>query len=372
MLVARDDPLDTYLVHHPEALFGRPVEASVFDPDNPHVLGPHLCAAAHESPLSESDLALFGPRSRECVDDLTEAGLLRRRAQGWYWTDRRRACDLTDIRSAGGLARPARRVGHGPGDRHRRRRGRARHRPCRRRLRPPGRDLAGRGARPRGAGGGDDPGDRGLLDDGPRDHRHQRRGGPRDPGLGRGEPGARRGRGDAPGRVLPDPPLPHRRGGRRDAPGPPAAHAAHHGRVVDDARRSPGRGRTGGGRPARRGARRRALRDRAAPAVRDLRPLGHRRRLDGAPPRHGSAHGVRLRRAPRRRGLLRARLPGRRRTGWPPPARRSPPAAAPRAAPPASSRPSAATRTAPWTSPARCCSSTPCSRAGDCTNLPPW
>ncbi|WP_341350991.1 hypothetical protein [Nocardioides convexus] len=48
MFVARDDPLDTYLVHHPEALLGRPVEGTVFDTDNPYVLGPHLCAAAQE------------------------------------------------------------------------------------------------------------------------------------------------------------------------------------------------------------------------------------------------------------------------------------------------------------------------------------
>ena len=39
VLVARDDPLDTYLVTHPEALLGQPVEATVFDPDNPYVLG---------------------------------------------------------------------------------------------------------------------------------------------------------------------------------------------------------------------------------------------------------------------------------------------------------------------------------------------
>jgi DEAD/DEAH box helicase domain-containing protein len=102
VLVARDDPLDTYLVTHPEALLGAPVEATVFDPSNPYVLGPHLCAAAQERPLTEDDLPLFGPTAREVVDALTEGGLLRRRPRGWFWTDRRRASDLTDIRSAGG------------------------------------------------------------------------------------------------------------------------------------------------------------------------------------------------------------------------------------------------------------------------------
>jgi len=102
VLIARDDPLDTYFVHHPDALLGAPVEAQVFDPGNPHVLGPHLCAAAQEIPLTEADLPLFGPTAGEVLDSLTEVGLLRRRSQGWFWTDRRRAADLTDIRSAGG------------------------------------------------------------------------------------------------------------------------------------------------------------------------------------------------------------------------------------------------------------------------------
>ncbi|WP_310529199.1 DEAD/DEAH box helicase [Nocardioides sp.] len=102
VLVAGADPLDTYLVNHPESLLGQPVEATVFDPSNPYVLGPHLCAAAQEHPLAEADLPLFGDNARLVVDQLTEAGLLRKRPRGWFWTDRRRASDLADIRSSGG------------------------------------------------------------------------------------------------------------------------------------------------------------------------------------------------------------------------------------------------------------------------------
>ncbi|MGZ8724490.1 MAG: DEAD/DEAH box helicase, partial [Aeromicrobium sp.] len=102
VMVARDDPLDTYLVHHPEALLDTPVEATVFDPDNPYVLGPHLAAAAQELPLTETDFELFGPRTEDGVNALTEAGLLRRRAGGWFWTKRERASNLADIRSSGG------------------------------------------------------------------------------------------------------------------------------------------------------------------------------------------------------------------------------------------------------------------------------
>ncbi len=86
VLVARDEPIDTFLVHHPDAWLGAPVEATVFDPDNPYVLGPHLAAAAQELPLTEADLALFGPRAREGVDALEAAGWLRRRTAGWFWS----------------------------------------------------------------------------------------------------------------------------------------------------------------------------------------------------------------------------------------------------------------------------------------------
>ncbi|MDK1476335.1 DEAD/DEAH box helicase [Streptomyces sp. 549] len=102
VLVARDDPLDTYLVHHPDALFRQPVESTVLDPDNPYVLAPHLCAAAAEIPLTEADLALFGPAAAGLMPQLEQRRLLRRRGGAWYWTRRERAADLTDIRGQGG------------------------------------------------------------------------------------------------------------------------------------------------------------------------------------------------------------------------------------------------------------------------------
>jgi DEAD/DEAH box helicase domain-containing protein len=102
VLIARDDPLDTYLVHHPEAVFGQAVEAAVLDPDNPHVLRPHLAAAAAELPIREAEVASFGPSAPDALTSLVDAGLLRRRPAGWFWTARGRATDLADLRGTGG------------------------------------------------------------------------------------------------------------------------------------------------------------------------------------------------------------------------------------------------------------------------------
>jgi DEAD/DEAH box helicase domain-containing protein len=90
VLIARDDPLDTYLVHHPDALLHRPVEATVLDPGNPYVLAPHLCAAAAELPLTGVDLASFAPGASDVAEALIRRGMLRRRSGGLYWTRRGR------------------------------------------------------------------------------------------------------------------------------------------------------------------------------------------------------------------------------------------------------------------------------------------
>ena len=102
VLVARDDPLDTYIVTHPAAVFGQSVEATVLDPDNPYVLAPHLCAAAAELPLTDDDVGHFGPSTPDVLASLERQRLLRRRSSGWYWTRAGSATDLADLRGTGG------------------------------------------------------------------------------------------------------------------------------------------------------------------------------------------------------------------------------------------------------------------------------
>ncbi|MDR2374548.1 MAG: DUF1998 domain-containing protein [Bifidobacteriaceae bacterium] len=100
--VAGTDPLDSYLVTHPQALVGAPLEATVFDPSNPYVAAPHLAAAAAEWPLETSELAALDPAAAGVVESLAAAGALRQRGQRWFWVLPERATDLTDLRGAGG------------------------------------------------------------------------------------------------------------------------------------------------------------------------------------------------------------------------------------------------------------------------------
>ena len=82
VLIARDDPLDTYLVHHPEALLDKPIEMTVIDPTNPYVLGPQLLCAATELPLTDAEVRAWG--AVEVADALVDDGLLRRRGSGYF------------------------------------------------------------------------------------------------------------------------------------------------------------------------------------------------------------------------------------------------------------------------------------------------
>src|SRR6201999_2019191 len=100
VLIARDDPLDTYLVHHPAALLDKPVERVVIDPGNPYVLGPQLLCAATELPLTDAEVRMW---SAEAVaETLVDDGLLRRRSSGYFPTPGVDPHPAVDIRGSSG------------------------------------------------------------------------------------------------------------------------------------------------------------------------------------------------------------------------------------------------------------------------------
>ncbi|MCX5676223.1 MAG: DEAD/DEAH box helicase [Planctomycetota bacterium] len=99
VLVAYNDPIDQYLMHHPECFFGRPVESAVVDPDNPYILANHLGCAAAELPLAPEDKALFGPRLGDVAAILADGGDLTPIDDRYYWSKPESPSQKTDLRT---------------------------------------------------------------------------------------------------------------------------------------------------------------------------------------------------------------------------------------------------------------------------------
>ena len=100
VLIARDDPLDTYLVHHPAALLDKPIERVVIDPSNPYVLGPQLLCAATELPLTDAEVRTWNAEA--VAASLVDDGLLRRRSTGYFATPGVDPHPAVDIRGSSG------------------------------------------------------------------------------------------------------------------------------------------------------------------------------------------------------------------------------------------------------------------------------
>ncbi len=100
LLIARDDPLDTYLVHHPEALLDKPIERVVIDPGNPYILGPQLLCAATELPLTDAEVRAWNAEA--VAETLVDDGLLRRRPSGYFPSPGVDPHPAVDIRGSSG------------------------------------------------------------------------------------------------------------------------------------------------------------------------------------------------------------------------------------------------------------------------------
>ena len=106
ILVAQDDPLDQYLVHHPEDLFDKPAEAAVIDPTNPYVLEPHLRCAARGAAAARRGARVLRRRG----------DVARPRSSAW-WSAASWSARATPGTTAGRSRRTARSTS-GPGGGH--------------------------------------------------------------------------------------------------------------------------------------------------------------------------------------------------------------------------------------------------------------
>ena len=84
VLVALDNPLDQYLMRHPETFFSKQHEAARISPANPYIQKPQLLCAAYEAPITAKDTNIFGPDVLTHLQELEDEGLLNRRGPRWH------------------------------------------------------------------------------------------------------------------------------------------------------------------------------------------------------------------------------------------------------------------------------------------------
>ena len=83
-LIAQDNPLDQYFMHHPDLFFQKNFENALINSENVNILKPHLLCAAWEKPLSDSDGKFFGAAFDGATSELEREGRLRSGDGRWY------------------------------------------------------------------------------------------------------------------------------------------------------------------------------------------------------------------------------------------------------------------------------------------------
>jgi len=84
ILIAQDNPLDQYFMHHPDSFFGKSFENALINSQNINILKPHLLCAAWEQPLSQADASFFGDSFDKAASELEAEGKLRNSAGRRY------------------------------------------------------------------------------------------------------------------------------------------------------------------------------------------------------------------------------------------------------------------------------------------------
>jgi len=84
ILVASSNPLDQFVINHPDYFFGESPESAVIDPDNLSILVSHIRCAVFELPFEEGED--FGTKKlKDILEYLEKEGVLHYVEKKWYW-----------------------------------------------------------------------------------------------------------------------------------------------------------------------------------------------------------------------------------------------------------------------------------------------
>jgi len=98
VLVARPNPLDQFVITHPDYFFGQSPEHALINPDNLAILLSHVQCAAFELPFQEGEL-FGGEDLAEILSYLAEQGTLHRSDGSYHWTSERYPAERVSLRS---------------------------------------------------------------------------------------------------------------------------------------------------------------------------------------------------------------------------------------------------------------------------------
>ena len=88
LFVASSDPLDQFIVSHPDYFFERSPESGLVNPDNLLVLMDHLKCAAFELPFRDGEPFGVGRRWTRCWTTSDEERVLHHAGNRWHWMSR--------------------------------------------------------------------------------------------------------------------------------------------------------------------------------------------------------------------------------------------------------------------------------------------
>ncbi len=98
VLIARNLPLDQFIVNHPEYYLESSPEHALINPDNLQILVSHIQCAAFELPFHKGER--FGKENlEEILDFLSEQGMLTRTPGAWHWSSEAYPADSVSLRN---------------------------------------------------------------------------------------------------------------------------------------------------------------------------------------------------------------------------------------------------------------------------------